>query len=59
MMKAYKNIKDINVALKDSGFYENSVAISKCGREGEEIIDNMDLLESRNPNYWTLILAGK
>lgn len=59
MMKAYKNIRDINVALKDSGFDKNCVAISKCGREGEEIIDNIDMLEERNPNYWTLILAGK
>lgn len=59
MMKAYKNVKDINEALRDSGFDKDCVAISKCGREGEEIIDDIDLLESRNPNYWTLILAGK
>ena len=59
MMKAYKNVKDINDALKDSGFAEDCVAISKCGREGEEIIDDIDFLETKNPDYWTLILAGK
>ncbi len=59
MMKAYKNVCDINTALKDKGFRENSVAISRCGREGEEIIDNIDMLEARKPDYWTLILAGK
>ncbi len=59
MMKAYKNIGDINTALKDTGFRENSVAISRCGRKGEEIIDNIDMLEAREPDYWTLILAGK
>lgn len=59
MMKAYKNVKDINEAIKDSGFDKDCVAISKCGRKGEEVIENISLLESRNPNYWTLILAGK
>ena len=59
MMKAYKNVKQNNAALKAVGFFENSVAISKCGREGEEIIYNLDDLEKRAPNYWTLVLAGK
>lgn len=59
MMKAYKNVKDINDALKTSGFSENSVAIKKCGRNGEEIIENIDILETHAPDYWTLILAGK
>jgi len=59
MMKAYKNTRDINQALKDAGFYKDSVAISKCGRKGEEIIKNLDELETREPDYWTLILAGK
>lgn len=59
MMKAYKNVKDINEAINDSGFGKDCVAISKCGREGEEIIEDLSHLESKNPNYWTLILAGK
>jgi len=59
IVKAYKNTKDINKALKETGFYKNSVAISKCGRDGEEIIAEIDALETRNPDYWTLILAGK
>lgn len=59
MMKAYKNVKQNNAALKKTGFYENSIAISKCGREGEKIIRNLDELENRPPDYWTLVLAGK
>ena len=59
IVKAYKNTKDINNALKETGFYEQSLAISKCGRIGEEIIDDIDELEKRKPDYWTLILAGK
>ena len=59
ILKAYKNTKDINRALKETNFYNNSIAISKCGRKGEKIINNIDDLEKREPDYWTLILAGK
>jgi precorrin-2/cobalt-factor-2 C20-methyltransferase len=59
IVKAYKNIKDINIALKDNGLYSKGVAVSKCGRKKEEIIENLDDLESREPDYWTLILASR
>ena len=59
IVKAYKNIKDINMALKDAGLYANGVAVSKCGRKNEEIIESLDVLETREPDYWTLILASK
>jgi precorrin-2/cobalt-factor-2 C20-methyltransferase len=59
IVKAYKNIKDINQALKDTGLYKRSVAVAKCGREHEEIIRDIGELESREPDYWTLILASK
>lgn len=59
IVKAYKNIKDINMALRDAGLHAKGVAVSKCGRKNEEIIQNLDLLETREPDYWTLILASK
>ncbi|WDP90642.1 MAG: precorrin-2 C(20)-methyltransferase [Desulfobacter sp.] len=59
IVKAYKNIKDLNNALKETGLYENGVAVSKCGRDKESIIDDLGELETRDPDYWTLILASK
>lgn len=59
IVKAYKNIKDLNNSLKDTGLFEKSVAVSKCGRPHETIIENIGDLESRDPDYWTLILASK
>ncbi len=59
IMKAYKNIEDINKALKETHLHENSVAISHCSRENEQIIEDIDSLETRAPDYWTLILASK
>ena len=59
IVKAYKNIKDINKALKETGLSKKCVAVSKCGRKNEQIIENIDALEKRTPDYWTLILASK
>jgi len=59
IVKAYKNIKDINSALKETGFDNKAVAVSKCGRENEQIIKNIYELETKKPDYWTLILASK
>jgi len=59
IVKAYKNIRDINQALKDTGLYKRSVAVAKCGRVHEEIIHDIGELEDREPDYWTLILASK
>ena len=59
VVKAYKNVKDINDALKEAGLADKSVAVSKCGRKDEKIIDDIDALENNKPDYWTLILASK
>ncbi|MCG8683243.1 MAG: precorrin-2 C(20)-methyltransferase [Desulfobacterales bacterium] len=59
IVKAYKNIKDLNLSLKETGLYEKSVAVSKCGRPHESITHDIDELETRVPDYWTLILASK
>ncbi len=59
IVKAYKNIDDINDALKEAGLFDRAVAVSKCGRENEEVIDNIDDLSKRDADYWTLILASK
>lgn len=59
IVKAYKNIPDINAALKEAGMYAKGVAIAHCGREKEKIFNNLDDLETRAPDYWTLILASK
>jgi precorrin-2/cobalt-factor-2 C20-methyltransferase len=59
IVKAYKNIKDINKALKEKGFEKNCAAVASVGREKEELILDIKTLEQRDPDYWTLILASK
>lgn len=59
IVKAYKNIRDINAALKEKGLNRDSVAVSKCGRKSERITRDIDGLEQKTPDYWTLILASR
>jgi len=59
VVKAYKNMEDITRALRETGLDNNCVAVSRCGRENEQIIESLENLEKRAPDYWTLILAAK
>jgi precorrin-2/cobalt-factor-2 C20-methyltransferase len=59
LLKAYKNMADINSALKDTHLLENSIGISKCGRKDEKIIRDVREFEKRKPDYWTLVIAKK
>lgn len=59
MMKAYKHIRTNIDMLRSSGLLDNSVAVTRCGRRGEEIIEDVAGLSDRAPDYWTLILAGR
>ncbi|MFW6054355.1 MAG: precorrin-2 C(20)-methyltransferase [Thermodesulfobacteriota bacterium] len=59
LFKAYRNTRDINDAMEETGFLKNSVAVSHCGRQEEQIIKNVRDLETRAPDYWTLVLAKK
>ena len=57
LLKAYKNVGDIANALDENGLLGNCKAIQKCGREGEEIIEDIRELADKAPDYWTLVLA--
>ena len=58
-LKAYRNAADINAALSESGEYEHRVGISRCGHPDQEIIEDIEILGDRRPDYWTLIIAKR
>ena len=58
-LKAYRNVKDISLALEETGLSENSVAITHCGLPEEEIIRDLSQLNDKPPGYWTLIIAKR
>jgi len=59
LLKAYKNVKDINAALEDANLLGNSVGVSKCGRKDEQITYDVKDFEKRKPDYWTLVIAKR
>jgi len=56
-LKAYRNVEDITSALNESGLYNYSVGVLKCGLPEEEIVRDIKGFSKRQPNYWTLIIA--
>lgn len=58
-LKAYRNVADITAALAESGGYEHRVGISRCGQPDQEIIEDIEILKAKRPDYWTLIIAKR
>lgn len=56
-LKAYRNVPDIKSALDETGKYSNCVGVKSCGQSGEEIINDIEELCKRKPDYWTLIIS--
>lgn len=59
LLKTYRHVKDINDALEEASLINNSRGISKVGREGEKIYNDVRELENQKPDYWSLIVAKK
>ncbi|MBF0102487.1 MAG: precorrin-2 C(20)-methyltransferase [Desulfobacterales bacterium] len=57
LLKAYKYLEDIRLAFEESGFNKKCIAISHCGQDDEEIIEDIDALCQKKPDYWTLVIA--
>lgn len=55
-LKAYRNVKGIRAALEAAGM-AHSVGVVNCAQPNEEIVSDLRDLESRSPNYWTLVIA--
>ncbi len=58
-MKAYRNVPGICTALENTGMLANSAGVVRCSQPEQEIVGDVKTLESRAPNYWTLIIARK
>lgn len=57
-LKAYRNVAGICHALEDADMLAGSVAVTNCSQEDEKIYKDLKRLGEKQPNYWTLIIAG-
>jgi len=58
-LKTYKNAGDIVRTLEEQGRAASSVGVSRCGLDGEEIIEDICRFKETSPGYWTLIISKK
>ena len=56
-LKAYRNVEDITRAISEADAGYRCMGISKCGQTDEKIMFDLEELETRSPDYWTLIIA--
>jgi len=59
LMKVYKNFTQVVEKLKQHGFGDNAVMISKCGLPDEQINYNLDEVDGKQVTYLSTILAKK
>lgn len=58
-LKAYRSAGDITTALEARGRLKQSIAVTNCGLEGEEVVADIGRFKESQPGYWTLILSKK
>jgi len=56
-LKAYRNVEDITRAIGEADADYRCMGVSKCGQADEKIMFDLEELETRSPDYWTLIIA--
>ncbi|MEN6413846.1 MAG: precorrin-2 C(20)-methyltransferase [Veillonellales bacterium] len=59
LMKVYKNFPQVLTKLKEHGFLEQGVMISRCGLQDEEVHWLKDLDSETRPNYLSTILTRR
>jgi len=57
MLKTYKNFPDILQTLDALDLTGKTVGVSRCGLEGEEVIDDIGRFREEHPPYFTLLIV--
>jgi len=58
MLKVYRKYREIIETISELGLTEDCVLVSKCGLEGEEIIENLRKIK-QTPPYLSLLIIDK
>jgi len=59
MLKVYRNYKEIIDTLKQMDLIDNSILITRCGLDGEQIVRNLEDYSDSVPPYLSLLLIRK
>ena len=59
MLKTYRNFKEIYRALEELDLLDRAVCISRCGLDGETVVENLRDLKEQSMNYLSMIIIKK
>lgn len=59
MLKTYRNFGEIYQALEELDLLDRAVCISRCGLEGETVVENLRDLKEQSMNYLSMIIIKK
>ncbi|MFZ5453060.1 MAG: precorrin-2 C(20)-methyltransferase [Thermodesulfobacteriota bacterium] len=59
MLKTYRNFKEIYQALEELDLLDRAVCISRCGLDGETVVENLRDLKEETLSYLSMIIIKK
>jgi precorrin-2/cobalt-factor-2 C20-methyltransferase len=59
MLKTYRNFPEIYRALEELDLLDRAVCISRCGLDGETVVENLRDLKEQSLNYLSMIIIKK
>ena len=59
MLKTYRNFTEIYAALEELDLLDRAVCISRCGLDGETVVENLRDLKGRDMPYLSMIIIKK
>jgi precorrin-2/cobalt-factor-2 C20-methyltransferase len=59
LLKTYRHMEEILATLEETGLLEHSVCISRCGLEGETVVEDLRTLKGRPLPYLSMIIIKK
>ena len=59
MLKTYRNFAEIYAALEELDLLDRAVCISRCGLDGETVVENLRDLKGRDMPYLSMIIIKK
>lgn len=59
MLKTYRNFPEIYQALEELDLLDRAVCISRCGLDGETVVENLRDLKEQSMNYLSMIIIKK
>jgi precorrin-2/cobalt-factor-2 C20-methyltransferase len=59
MLKTYRNFEEIYRALEELDLLDRAVCVSRCGLDGETVVENLRDLEGQPLPYLSMIIIKK